>query len=433
VRWKVILGLLPAVLACADSGAERQSPNQPVQTAPSQDAPTRPLDRPLSLDSRTFTGDWRGLRPTLEERGVTLNVFTNHQVQSILRDGLSADGGARSSASVDVLLAVDLEKLVGVRDTDALLHLQSNWGAGVNARTGALYEINDDADGDLGLHVAQLWFRHHFLDRKVALTIGFLDFQTLADRNAYANSEDRQFWNQSLDNNPLIPLRIGLGAALTVKPLKGWTIVAGAADAQSVLYKTGFSTAFDDEAWFVAYLEQSLSFDLPSQSGPLPGTYRVGVVYDPTPRDVFEITNSPNFQDRDRSYIGYFNFDQMIYREAGSVDQGIGLFGRYGYRKGNTSRINEFYSVGLQCKGAIPERNDDVFGIAMSMARTGHLYRDRVDDLSESETVYELYYAIALTRWLVVTPDVQYIDNPGAAGDPPASGIGGGVRIRVSF
>lgn len=402
-------------------------------TADTQPTPTPARERPLSLDSATLTGDWNGLRPALADRGVTLNLYVNHQLQSISRDGLQSRGGVRSSASLDAILTVDLKKLLGISDTDALLHLQSNWGAGVNPRMGAIYEINDDADGDLGLHVAQLWFRRHILDRKISLTVGFLDFQTIVDRNEFANSEDRQFWNQTLDNNPLVPLRIGLGAALTIKPRKGWTIIAGVADAQSVLYKPGFSTTFHDESWFVGYLEQTLSFDIPSRSGPLPGAYRVGLVYDPTPRDEFSNRGSQYFRDRDRSLVGYLNFDQLVYREIGTVDQGLGLFWRYGYRDGSTQRLDRFHSFGIQYKGAIPERDNDVLGLGMSLVRTGKSYRDHVDDASDNETAYELYYAIALSKWLVVTPDLQYIDNPGATGDRPASGLAGGIRIRVSF
>ena len=49
---------------------------------------------------------------------------------------------------------------------------------------------------------------------RARLRVGYLDQQILFDRNVFADSEDRQFMSEFLDNNPVLPLRIGLGAAL---------------------------------------------------------------------------------------------------------------------------------------------------------------------------------------------------------------------------
>jgi len=70
--------------------------------------------------------------------------------------------------------------------------------------------------------------------------------------------------------------------------------------------------------------------------------------------------------------------------------------------------------------------------LGVAFERSNRLYRSRVDDELGNETAYELYYAIRIAEWLVVTPDVQYIDNPGAHGDVGRT-IVAGVRTRVSF
>ena len=316
-------------------------------------------------------------------------------------------------------------------NADVLLHLQSNWGRGINLISGSLHDVNDDADGDLPYHVAQLWFRRHFFDRKAAVTLGFLDFQTIVDRNAYANSEDKQFWNQALDNNPLVPLAIGLGVWLEVKPVKWYSLQLGVADAQSVLYKPGFSTAFHDQAWFMGYLENGFRVALPSSRGPLPGNYRLGVVYDPRPRARFsysEFDRRPHGDD----YGVFVSVDQMVFRERSEDEQGLGLFGRFGYRTPATIRIARFWSAGVSYTGLIPLRDRDVLGLGVAFERSSRLYRSRVDDELDNESAYELYYAIRIAEWLVVTPDVQYIDNPGAHGDVGRT-IVAGIRTRVSF
>jgi len=53
---------------------------------------------------------------------------------------------------------------------------------------------------------------------RVRLRAGFLEFQTVFDRNAYANREDVQFMNAALDNDVLVPLPNALGGALILRP-----------------------------------------------------------------------------------------------------------------------------------------------------------------------------------------------------------------------
>jgi porin len=398
-----------------------------ADTAPSPPGP----DRLLSLDSKTLTGDWTGFRRALDDRGVRVNLFLNHQYEGIARGGLPSKRDDRSSASTDAFVSLDLERMKLLPDADVLLHLQSNWGRGINLISGSLYDVNDDADGDLRYHVAQLWFRQHLFERRAALTLGFLDFQTIVDRNAYANSEDKQFWNQALDNNPLVPLAIGLGVWLEVKPVKWYSLQLGVSDAQSVLYKPGFSTAFHDEAWFMGYAENDFRVALPSSRGLLPGNYRVGMVYDPrrrTPFSYSEFDRRPHGDD----YGAFVSVDQLVFRERTEDEQGLGVFGRFGYRTPATNRIARFWSAGVSYTGLVPLRDRDVLGLGVAFERSSRLYRSRVDDGLDNETAYELYYAIRIAEWLVITPDVQYIDNPGAHGDVGRT-IVAGVRTRVSF
>ncbi len=70
--------------------------------------------------------------------------------------------------------------------------------------------------------------------------------------------------------------------------------------------------------------------------------------------------------------------------------------------------------------------------MSVAFERSRRLYRSRLDDKLDNETAYELFYAIRIAEWLVITPDVQSIDNPGAHGDVGRT-IVAGVRTRVSF
>lgn len=406
-------------------------PAQVEQKEAAKQSSSRTPDRFLSLRSRTMTGDWGGLRQDLRDSGIDVHVFVTARYQAILSGGLSLDGGDPVAASHDTLISFDFEKMGLIKDADGLIHAQNYWEDGINLQTGALQQVNDDADGDKGLLIDQLWFRKYFWNRRISLMLGFVDFQTIADRNAFANSEDKQFWNQMLDNNPLIPLNIGLGAALTVKPVSWYTLILGFGDAQSVLYKPGFSTAFHDERWFRAYWENDFHLQIPTRRGPLEGNYRFGFLYEPTPRAVFP-RSLRDVRTRGSDVGFYVSLDQMLYRERVEDDQGLGVFARFAYRNPEFNRMSRFWSGGLQYKGIFPERDKDVLGLAFALQRSSHLYRQRVNHEFSNETAYELYYAIQVTPWLVISPDVQYVDNPGAS-DQISHVVVAGIRVRVAL
>ena len=55
-----------------------------------------------------------------------------------------------------------------------------------------------------------------------------------------------------------------------------------------------------------------------------------------------------------------------------------------------------------------------------------------MNSLADRETVYELYYAIKVTPWCIITPDVQVITNPGGNNDTRDAPVGG-VRFKIVF
>jgi porin len=387
--------------------------------------------RAFSLDPRDWPPAWTDAKRDLSAAGLNVSIFLNDQYAGVLKGGLDTNGSGRNSLTYDIFLTFDLGRLAALPDAEILAHLQANHGHGVNLRTGALMQVYDDADGHDAFHVAQLWFRQHTGDRRAALQVGFLDFQTIVDRNAYANSEDKQFMNQALDNNPMVPLAIGLGAALTVKPVPWWTVIIGAGDADSQLYKPGFSTAFHDEARFVGFFENGFSYGLPSPRGRLAGNLRLGAFYDPRVRDQFVRKDDDPRRRSGRPGV-YASVDQMVYREGPDDEQGLGVFGRFGYRDPETFTTSRFWSCGLVYRGLLPGREQDELGFGYALLRSSHLYRDRVNDRWENESIYELYYAVQVSPWLTITPDFQYIDNPGAGGET-GHAIVAGIRARLSL
>ena len=108
------------------------------------------------------------------------------------------------------------------------------------------------------------------------------------DGNSFANDETAQFLNGALVNNPTIPFPDnGLGAVVYLEPVAWWYVSAGVADAQADARETGLNTAFHGPDHFFAVFETGVTPRVPSPNGPLQGAVRVGLWYDPQPKDRF--------------------------------------------------------------------------------------------------------------------------------------------------
>jgi porin len=440
LRSRGAAAFLTALLTGAAVLAQTTRPADSLPTSAPASGPMHlerwPASRfaPLAPDSPTMTGDWFGLRSALEQHGFELRVYYNDTYQWIAKGGRRNTG--HNGGTIDWLTTLDFGKMGLIPGGTMLAHVKREWGRGVNPYTGSIWQVQDDQDGDNTLYIDQLWYEQKLWDERFALRAGFLDFQTIFDRNLFANSEDVQFLNQALDNNPFLPLNIGLGAAATLRPVSWLTLIAGAGDAESYFRNAGIHTAFHDRARYISFFEGGVTTKLPPLvgGGPLEGRHRVGLVYDPRVRDVFQ---DPRRRPQRNSTRGddwsfYYDADQMLFREPGSKQQGLGVFARYGLRRGDVFRESNFWSAGLSYRGLLPKRDDDVLGFAIAQGIASGNYRDWIVPSAGSETVYEMYYSIQVTKWLAITPDVQYISHPGLA-DLPAEALVLGVRVRISF
>jgi porin len=93
------------------------------------------------------------------------------------------------------------------------------------------------------------------------------------------------------------------------------------------------------------------------------------------------------------------------------------------------SPIEQFYSFGLGGQGLLDGRDRDRFVI-------GYYYFRRRSDLpgillNSYEQAMEMFYNVAATNWLYVTPDVQVIIDPGRRGSETAFITG--LRVQTRF
>jgi porin len=425
-------------------GQQGASPETPTKTRarPKAGEPEpRPLHNFFDLNYSKMTGDWGGARTYLEDHGISISLAYQQQVFFNAHGGKDTEQGFREAGSYDLILKADTKKL-GLWDGGyGYVKIKGNWrdSTGLNGgKVGALSSPNADEDEDDTIFVSKWWIGQKFLNDVFDLRVGRLESKKdLFDLNEYAKNEDYQFLNNWLRSNPTVPHTTAGGVRLKIQPTDWYYFQMGAFDGDSRGSKRGaLRTTFHDSGTFIGMWEAVLMPKFNSAHGALPGNYRLGLWYDGRDRTLFiddlDGIRQPRFKSNTVGF--YLSFDQMLYKENDRPKdtQGLGAFFRFGHAKEEVSRIEDFWSIGAQYQGLIPTREDDVlaFGVAQSI-RSGR-YRQEIDARADRETVYELYYKIAVTPWLAITPDFQFLRNAGALGTHKDVFVAG-IRFRLIF
>jgi len=409
----------------------------PVLAADVSDAPEpQQADTEQSLWTRdTLTNNWFGVGEDLEEKGLSVGLGMTHVYQYNLHDGLEQGIGAYSG-SYDIELEADLERLMGLRGGHLFMLAEGSRGAGdgLDPRgVGSLFGVNDDLGGDRGLDVTELWYEQHLCADRLQVRVGKLDLTggfecrgcpVAFDGNLYANDETSQFLNGSLVNNPAIPFPDnGIGAMLYANPVDWWYVGFGAADAEADARETGLNTTFDGDTHFFYIAETGVVPMLRSAKGRLPGTYRLGVWNARVPQDYLDGSRS------ERDDVGFYvSADQMLWRENQGDSQGLGAFTRLGWADDRVNEVKFFGSAGLQYRGLIAGRDADVLGLGFAQGRLS----DTTGFSSSFERVAEVYYNAEIAPWLHVSPDLQWISNPGGDTDGGDAFVAG-LRLQMDF
>lgn len=135
----------------------------------------------------------------------------------------------------------------------------------------------------------------------------------------------------------------------------------------------------------------------------------------------------PSFDDE-----GNIESDKVLQKNAFgygvSIDQQIteklAVFARYGRHDDKAYTTVAAWSAGLQYTGLIPDRGDDVLGLAYGQVQA--------NGVTGQEKLAEFYYRVKVNDQIGISPHVQYLVNP--AGDSSRDDIVvAGLRTQITF
>lgn len=370
-----------------------------------------------------ITGDWGGIRSRLEEQGFTLNGGF------ILDDSHGGFGGIRrrwaARGLLNLELTVDLEKLVGLEGGTFYADYQEFIGYNVSRDVGDI-QLFGNIDSNRRSQLAELWYEQWLWKKAFRFKIGRVDANS--EFSFVDNGAD--FINTSFGVTPtafLLPTYPdpASGVNFFLYPTEhlsfGFGVYDGAASRNVHTGVHGPHTLDGGDLFFIGEL------DVKWAAGPaaLPGRVGLGGWGHTGALSTF---SGKSQQGTDGAYL---TVDQILWREhADSRDdaQGIGAFFQYGYADEDVSEVTQHLGAGFNWTGAIPERDEDIFGLGATWARLS----DQAGFSENHETVVEMFYKIHLTPWLSLKPDLQYIINPSGSSEV-SDVLVGMVRVDLIF
>ena len=414
---------------------------QGTGSPPCPTCPTAPAPSDHSFFGRDILTDhFFGLGDKASEAGYTAHLSALQVYQQVLGGGKPDEAHAGNYAGrYDVELNFNLGTILGDKSGRIYALGEGDWGGrGIQRQVGSISNPNNNFQTPDEIFVRQLYFEQSlggpngdlltFRVGKIDLTSCFqcAGCPTSFNGNRYIGDEESQFLNSALGGGGTIPFPTqGPGAMAIIRPLDWWYLSAGVENANAQQTESSFDSTFSGNGRYFSVYETGVTPSISSCNGALPGAYRVGFWYDA--QSLPRLDGPGNVHGNNGIYT---SCDQKLWNPD---DQnplcGLAAFFRFDAAQADCIAVKTAYTTGLQYRGLIPGRKDDVLAVAYVSQRLAD--GQNAGFTKADESVIETYYNIKLTKWCSLSPDLQYVANPGGAGNNNATIIG--LRLQILF
>jgi porin len=365
-----------------------------------------------------LTGDWGGLRQKLMDKGIRFNLNITQTYQGNVAGGTIQRGYYQGGVRYE--LALDTGYMGLWPGGMLMVRGETQYGNSDNFHTGSLMPVNSDAlypvpSGDQTA-LTELYYMQF-----VAPQLGFLAGRmSLRLNTPFTGDETTQFMNTALFVPPILGTTFPLvttAAGAIMLPTKWLTISTLVLDSEG----KGTLSGFDPDTVFTG--GTSIFQQVQATIKPFGLTGHQGLIWTWSDRQrvafeqsAFAIISNvrqgipPVLARSSDDWTVIYSFDQYLYNPPGKPDEGIGIFGYYGVGPGVVNPIRANYCIGVGGQGMIPTRSKDTYGIGYYFINLSDKLPQSIRTRVEDEQGVELFYNIAVTPWLHVTPDLQIID-----------------------
>ena len=263
-------------------------------------------------------------------------------------------------------------------------------GSWLGNRIGVQTDINDYTTPQNSFD--ELYYSYQFGGDWKWLTLGFWSISAFItfDGSAYAANQQVNFINYALSQNASASYPIaGVGMYAQIAPNEDWSFTFGGQDATDVDATSVQLNNFSDEHYSTF---ASVSYT-PTIKGLGAGQYSVMVYNVPGVKLQPETTNGWSL-----------NISQ-------DIGDKLAVFGRINGVSGHTETINRSYVLGAVYNNPLDRNPLDQIGLAFAY---NHINEKAVGSKlnHESEKIIEGYWAWGISKWMTITPDVQFYIDP---------------------
>jgi porin len=410
----------------------------------------------------SMSGDWWGMRNMLDDGGVDLSFTYTNNIAGNPVGGKSQ--GFTYTDNVGFGVELDLEKLVGWDGATLTVSGLNRAGSSLSERNiGNQFTVQQVFGGQTAMYYA-LAFEQKLFDDKVAIKLG-----RFATGDDFASSPF--YWlymNNGIDGNPqALPVNTQFSAypwavwaaRLRVEPSEETNAMFGAYQVSTRVFDRAYhgvdwSIRSGDGVLLISQLGwtpeffkrpvpdaaqdkpaadgKSKSVAAPAEMKGYPGHYWFGAYYSPWSFSQFGTTEKAT-----DSYGFYWHADQMIFQEAPGGDEGLTLWSAFVLSpQQNIAKLPFQANAGLAYKGLIPGRAADETVLGFVYGKFSRNFARSVDvaggGYPEYEIVIECGHRVQFTRFLYAQPNLQWVINPGGAGNIP-NALVLGAQIGVTF
>lgn len=419
----LLAGLLPAFATTAF--AEDDPPVAvPADVASADEAPGRNRRSGTAtfwlgnIATRSgITGEWWGHRTDLADEGV---VFAGSSVTewAAVPSGQGVVDGASFRYLVGLGLELDLGKLIGLAGGTGFVDFQVANQTVDGAESGSVAGFSN-IGVDQGIHqVSEAWYDQVLDDGRWRFRVGKIDanaeYGFLASAQGFiASSAGLLSTTFALPTYP----NPAFGINGFLEPSEGWRFGLGVFDGSGGAdgIRTGgqgpasvYDAVLDGKLFLIAaghVRTPDLLGDRLSNVVEVGGWWNSGR---------FDAFGGGTKRGTGGTWV---NLEQRLWAPD-SVDasddadlQGLWAFGQFGWTPDDISSVGVEWGAGVSVFGTFPGREDDSTGLYWTW--TGFSRDPAAGIEGAGETLLEAYYDIAVTPWCVITPDVQYVIDPG--------------------
>jgi len=371
-----------------------------VASASAEDAP--------DWKSDTLTGDWGGLRTSLYDKGVTVEITHKSDLLSNRSGGLQT--GSAKISNTEAALTFDLEKLAGLGGTTAFVQYHAqHWNQAKDFNGSYVGSFAGVSNIETGFNNSQFW--QAWLEKSYEDTLSVL-FGLYSIDSEFIVTETSGLFLQPPYGVPAATAQIGKNGP--------------------PIFPTGALGLRVKYSMSDFYLQGALTDGVPGDPNSPHGTHiqlnkgdgSLSIVefgYMPSEKNIVNktafgvwnytaqaadmVTGDPR---PDRGF--YLLAERTLMAEPGQAGQGLSGFVRYGSVNKDVYPVDWSGSVGLHYQGLFDGRDDDEAGIAVVTSHASS--NQQLAGSDSSETAIELTYRAQLLPWMAVQPSFQRIMNP---------------------